>query len=113
MAARRREGELASAGAEPDAHQGHLAGRRRLQHGSLGSSRGEHSGQLEEKSHARPLAAHQALGQTPPEAALTLRLLRFTGKGSLVLLAATVVVSALIEAAEPKPRGLFSRLLSD
>jgi hypothetical protein len=42
-----------------------------------------------------------------------LRLLRFTGKGSLVLLAATVVVSALIEADEPKPRGLFSRLLSD
>ena len=51
--------------------------------------------------------------QTPPEAALTLRLLRFTGNGSLALLAATVVVSALIEAAEPKPRGLLSRLLSD
>jgi hypothetical protein len=112
MAPRRREGELASAGAEPDAHQGHLAGRRCLQHGSLGPSRGEHSGQLEGRSHARPLA-HQAVGQTPPEAALTLRLLRFTGKGSLVLLAATVIVSALIEAAEPKPRGLFSRLLSD
>jgi hypothetical protein len=31
----------------------------------------------------------------------------------LVLLAATVVVSALIKAVEPKPRGLFSRLLSD
>jgi hypothetical protein len=42
-----------------------------------------------------------------------LRLLRFKGKGSLVLLATTVVVSALIEAAEPKPRGLCSRLLSD
>ena len=42
-----------------------------------------------------------------------MRLLRFSGKGSLVLLAATVVVSALIEAAEPKPRGFFSRLLSD
>jgi hypothetical protein len=39
--------------------------------------------------------------------------LRFTGNGSLVLLAATVVVSALIEAAEAKPRGLLSRLLSD
>ncbi len=51
--------------------------------------------------------------QTPPEAALALRLLRFTGNGSLVLLAATVAVSALIEAAEPKPRGLLSRLLSD
>jgi uncharacterized membrane protein len=51
--------------------------------------------------------------QTPPEAALALRLLRFTGNGSLVLLAATVVVSALIEAAEPKARGLLSRLLSD
>ena len=51
--------------------------------------------------------------QTPPEAALALRLLRFTGNGSLALLAATVVVSALIEAAEPKPRGLLSRLLSD
>ena len=51
--------------------------------------------------------------QTPPEAALALRLLRFTGNGSLALLAATVVVSALIEAAEPKPRGLLSRLLSE
>ena len=51
--------------------------------------------------------------QTPPEAALTLRLLRFTGNGSLALLAATVVVSALIGAAEPKPRGLLSRLLTD
>ena len=51
--------------------------------------------------------------RTPPEAALAVRLLRFTGNGSLVLLAATVVVSALIEAAEPKPRGLLSRLLSD
>jgi hypothetical protein len=49
--------------------------------------------------------------QTPPGAALALRLLRFTGNGSLVLLAATVVVSALIEATEPKLRGLFSRLL--
>jgi hypothetical protein len=49
--------------------------------------------------------------QTPSGAALALRLLRFTGNGSLVLLAATVVVSALIEATEPKPRGLFSRLL--
>ena len=51
--------------------------------------------------------------QTPPEASLALWLLRFTGNGSLALLAATVVVSALIEAAEPKPRGLLSRLLSD
>ena len=50
--------------------------------------------------------------RTPPEAALAGRLLRLTGNGSLVLLAATVVVSALIEAAEPKPRGLFWRLLS-
>src|ERR687895_2243804 len=51
--------------------------------------------------------------QTPPEAALALRLLRFTGNGSLALLAATVVVSSLIEASEPKPRGILSRLLSD
>ena len=51
--------------------------------------------------------------RTPPEAALAVRLLRFTGNGSLVLLAATVFVSALIEATEPKPRGLLSRLLSD
>ena len=41
-----------------------------------------------------------------------MRLLRFTGDGSLVLLAATVVIS-LIEAAEPKPHGLLSHLLSD
>jgi uncharacterized membrane protein len=51
--------------------------------------------------------------QTPPEAARAVRLLRFTGNGSLALLAATVVVSALIEAVEPKPRGLLSRLFSD
>jgi hypothetical protein len=51
--------------------------------------------------------------QTPPEAALAVRLLRVTGNGSLALLAGTVVVSALIEAAEPKPRGLLSRFLSD
>ncbi len=49
--------------------------------------------------------------RTPPEAALAVRLLLFFGNGSLALLAATVVVSALIEAAEPKPRGLLSRLL--
>ena len=43
-------------------------------------------------------------------AVLTLRLLRFSGDGSLVLLlAATVAVSALIEATEPKPRGFLSR----
>jgi len=50
--------------------------------------------------------------RTPPEAALAVRLLRVTGNGSLALLAATVVVSALIEAAETEPRGLLSRLLS-
>jgi hypothetical protein len=49
--------------------------------------------------------------ETPPGAASALRLLRFFGNGSLALLAATVVVSGLIEAAEPKPRGLLSRLL--
>jgi hypothetical protein len=51
--------------------------------------------------------------QTPPEAALAMRLLRFTGDGSLVLLAAMVAVISLIEAAEPKPHGLLSHLLSD
>src|SRR3712207_2452896 len=51
--------------------------------------------------------------ETPPVAALAVRLLRLTGNGSLALLAARVVVSALIEAAKPKPRGLLSRLLSD
>ena len=51
--------------------------------------------------------------QTPPDAALAVRLLRFTGNGSLALLATTVVVSALIEAAEPEPRGLLSRFLSE
>ncbi len=48
---------------------------------------------------------------TPPGAAFAQRLLRFFGNGSLTLLAATVIVSALIESAEPKPRGLLSRLL--
>jgi hypothetical protein len=42
-----------------------------------------------------------------------MRLLRFTGGGSLVLLAAMVAVISLIEAAEPKPHGLLSHLLSD
>jgi hypothetical protein len=51
--------------------------------------------------------------QTPPEAVLAMRLLRFTGDGSLVLLAAMVALSALIEAAEPKPHGLLAHLLSD
>src|ERR671916_521140 len=50
--------------------------------------------------------------RTPPEAALGVGLLRLTGNGSLALLAAAVVVSALIEASEPKPRGILSRLLS-
>src|SRR5918992_1304053 len=49
--------------------------------------------------------------ETPPGAARALRLLRFFSNGSLALLAATVVVSGLIEAAHPKPRGLLSRLL--
>ena len=49
--------------------------------------------------------------ETPPGAVLALRLLRVTGNGSLALLAAAIVVSGLIEAAEPKPRGLLSRLL--
>ena len=49
--------------------------------------------------------------ETPPGAAVAQRLLRFFGDGSLALLAATVVVSALVEAAEPKPRGLLSRLM--
>jgi hypothetical protein len=50
--------------------------------------------------------------QTPPTAALAQRGLRFFGNGSLALLVAAAVVSGLIEAEEPKPRGLFSRLLS-
>ncbi|MDP9480718.1 MAG: hypothetical protein M3R38_34500 [Actinomycetota bacterium] len=48
---------------------------------------------------------------TPTGAAFAQRLLRFFGNGSLTLLAATVIVSALIESAESKPRGLLSRLL--
>lgn len=50
--------------------------------------------------------------QTPSGAALSQRLLRFFGNGSLVLLAAAIVVSGLIEAASPKPRGVLTRLLS-
>ena len=46
--------------------------------------------------------------RTPPGAALAVRLLGFTGNGSLVLIAATVIISALIGASEPKPRGLLS-----
>ncbi len=48
---------------------------------------------------------------TPPGAARALRLLRFFSNGSVALLAASVVVSGLIEASTPKPRGLLSRLL--
>ena len=71
------------------------------------STAGSRGGATQVRSGTRPSR------KTSPEAALAMRLLRFTGDGSLVLLAATVAVSALIEAAEPKPRGLFSRLLSD
>ena len=49
--------------------------------------------------------------ETPPGAARALRLLRFFSNGSVALLAASVIVSGLIEAAAPKPRGLLSRLL--
>jgi len=49
--------------------------------------------------------------ETPPSAARALRLLRFFSNGSVALLAASVIVSGLIEAASPKPRGLLSRLL--
>jgi hypothetical protein len=66
------------------------------------------------RSGATPVrSGNEPSPKTPPEAALAVRLLRFTGNGSLALLAATVVVSALIEAAEPKLRGLLPRLLSD
>jgi hypothetical protein len=50
--------------------------------------------------------------ETPPAAALAQRLLRVFGNGSLVLLVAAAVVSGLIEAEQPKPRGLLSRVLS-
>jgi hypothetical protein len=49
--------------------------------------------------------------ETPSDAASALRLLRFFSNGSVALLAASVVVSGLIEAADPKPRGLLSRSL--
>lgn len=49
--------------------------------------------------------------ETPPGAARAQRLLLFFGNGSLATLAATVVVTGLIEASKPKPRGLLSRLL--
>lgn len=49
--------------------------------------------------------------ETPPGAARALRLLKFFSNGSVAMLAASVVVSGLIEAATPKPRGLLSRLL--
>ena len=48
--------------------------------------------------------------ETPPGAALVLQLVRVSGNGSLALLAATVVVSGPIEAADP--RGLLSRFLN-
>jgi hypothetical protein len=47
----------------------------------------------------------------PPGTVVAQRLLRFFGNGSLALLAATIVVSALMEAAEPKSRGLLPRLM--
>jgi hypothetical protein len=49
--------------------------------------------------------------ETPPGAARALRLLRFFSNGSVALMAVSVIVSGLIEAAEPKTRGLLSRLL--
>ena len=49
--------------------------------------------------------------ETLPGAARALRLLRFFSNSSVALLAVSVIVSGLIEAANPKPRGLLSRLL--
>ena len=112
VALRRREGGLGAAGARPDARKRRAAGKGCLLHGGLGHPRGEHGGGL--SGLTTPVrSSTESSRQTPPEAALAMRLLRFTGDGSLVLLAATVAVSALIEATEPKPRGFLSRLLSN
>ena len=50
--------------------------------------------------------------ETPEEAASSQRLLFFFGYGSLVLLAAVISLSALIETEPIKPRGVLSRLLT-
>ena len=55
-------------------------------------------------------SGNEPSSNTPPGAALAVRLLRITGNGTLALLAATVVVSALIETSDPGPRGFLSRL---
>lgn len=50
--------------------------------------------------------------ETPPEAARSQRLIGFFGPGSLVLLALVIVLSGIIDASYPKPRGLLSRLFT-
>lgn len=49
--------------------------------------------------------------ETPVGATLAQRLLRSFWGGSLALFAATIVVSTLTEAAEPKPCGLLCQLI--
>ena len=49
--------------------------------------------------------------ETPQEAASSQRMISFFGTGSLVLLAAVIAVSGMIENEPIKPRGLLSRLL--
>jgi hypothetical protein len=50
--------------------------------------------------------------ETPEEAASSQRMISFFGTGSLVLLAASIAVSGMIENEPIKPRGILSRLLT-
>ena len=50
--------------------------------------------------------------ETPQEAASSQRMISFFGTGSLVLLAAVIAVSGMIENEPIKPRGILSRLLT-
>lgn len=50
--------------------------------------------------------------ETPQEAASSQRAISFFGYGSLVLLAAVIALSAVIETEPVKPRGVLSRLLT-
>ena len=104
-----REGRRRAAGAGAGARE-RPAVRRSLQHGRLGCALGD-GGELGPEGFTPVRSGTTPARETPRAAAVAQRLLRFFGDGTLALLGATVVVSALIKAAEHKPRGLTSRLL--
>ncbi len=65
------------------------------------------SGQVPIKSGLKPSR------ETPPEAASSQRWIALFGNGATVLSGAVIAISGIIEAQNPKPRGVISKIFSD